>query len=203
MPTLTPVLTHVAWPTHPWPVTDQDKGWLRVHPAMTPDEVGMALYSLACHTHVGDDKPTTVAAALDVLTSNEDLYAPGGLLLEAPGVTVEPGCCCDLFEWRDWLHALDGLPVDLGHEPAAPLVEYAGDVVRVWANEDSPAQGHVDLRRDQLYDLLRPVQRALLGFLDAVQGWAHALMPERAAELVNAVDRGLSISAPLLVIDAS
>jgi hypothetical protein len=56
------------------------------------------------------------------------------------------------------------------------------------------------LNLDQLFGLLRQAQRDLLGFLDAVRAWAREFAPERGDQLVAAVDRGLSISAPLLVV---
>jgi hypothetical protein len=199
--TLTPVLERVAAslvPTYPWQVTDQDTGWLRVHTAMSPHEVGMAMYSLAFHT-CGDDVPTTVAAALAVVTGPDDLYVPGGLLLHDPstGVTVEPGCCCGLFEWRDWLGVLDGQAVWFGHDPTPGVEHLDGGGVRVWVDAEYRERGHVDLDRDQLAGLLVSAQQDLVGFLSAVRAWVQDLVPERVAQLVGAVDAGLSVSAPL------
>ncbi|MEU5721508.1 hypothetical protein ABZ783_06770 [Micromonospora sp. NPDC047738] len=189
-----------------WPVTADDAGWLRLHGAMRPAEVGMAVWSLLFHSGpIGDALavPDTPAEALRLLAGLDTVYAPGGLLLtdSTTGVLVEPGCCCDLFEWRDWLGTLNGLLVDLGHSPA-PEVEYHGEVVRVWAeggDEATPPADRacVDVDRAALSDLLRSAQRDLVGFLDVTRIWANEVAPQQADQFLAALDAGLAISEPL------
>ncbi|OKI77715.1 hypothetical protein A6A27_17320 [Micromonospora sp. CB01531] len=188
-----------------WPVTAGDAGWLRLHGAMRATELGTAVWSLLFHSGpIGDALavPDTPTEALRLLAGFDTLYAPGGLLLvDSAGVLVEPGCCCDLFEWRDWLGTLRGLSVDLGHSPA-PEVEYHGDVVRVWAeggDEATPPADRacVDVDRATLPDLLRSAQRDLVGFLDVTRAWANEVAPQQADQVVAALDAGLAISEPL------
>ncbi|MFC4021108.1 hypothetical protein ACFOW4_24640 [Micromonospora sp. GCM10011542] len=209
MLTLTPVVSRVGPDVLPfdlWPVAAGDLGWLRLHGAMQPAEVGVAVWSLLFHSApVGDDLavPNTPAAALRLLSEFDTLYAPGGLLLmdRTTGVLVEPGCCCDLFEWRDWLGTLHGLSVDLGHSPA-PDVEYRGEVVRVWTEGADVAtppadRTYVDVNRAALPGLLRSAQCDLIGFLEAARNWANRIVPEHADQFVAALDAGLQISEPL------
>ncbi|WP_371494756.1 hypothetical protein OG871_06085 [Kitasatospora sp. NBC_00374] len=212
MPRLIPVIARVA-PEYArcaaWPTAAQGDPWLPLHGSMTPEEVGAAVYSVVFHGVSGAmdqaDLPRTPAAALELLDGFEEFYAPGGLLVHDPGrgVLVEPGCCCDLFEWRDWLAALDGGPVDLGHDPG-PWIEYpGGGAARVWAwgAEDSAGRPtpvpHVDLSRDALPGLLCDAQRDLAGFLPRLRAWALTLVPDRADHVVAAFDRGLAIGEPL------
>jgi hypothetical protein len=215
---LVPVVERVAPDRGPfalWPVAPRDHAadrWLPVSGSMTPQEVGTAVYGFLAHSHLGQQgpMPPTAPAALAALIGLDTFYSPGGLLLrDGTWSGGAPGCCCDLFEWRDWLGALAGVPVDLGHGPA-PWIEYDGDLIRVWSasagdrtgDDAGPAERiepHFDIHRDALPELLYGVQRDLLGFLDVVRAWAERIDPGRADALVAAFDIGLTISEPLAV----
>lgn len=209
VPTLQPVIGRVAAHVMPfdlWPVAQPDTGWLRLHEAVTSAEVGMAVWSLLFHTApIGDDIPVppTPVEAVRLLVEADTLYGAGGLLLTdtTTRVAVEPGCCCDLFEWRDWLAVLDRRPIDLGHNPS-PEVEYRGDLVRVWTDSgddgNPPAsRAYVDLDSTSVPALLRSAQRDLAGFLAAADTWANSIAPTHASRFITALDAGLQISAPL------
>ncbi|MBB5968197.1 hypothetical protein [Planomonospora venezuelensis] len=116
-----------------------------------------------------DDLSITAAdvteAIEEYLTSgDEETYAPGGLLVASGDVVINPGCCVGLDEWRDWLGALDGRPVDLGHDPDV-LLENRGTVLRLWQDKDqllrgevpSPSERYIDIPREDLLGLLRGV----------------------------------------------
>ncbi|WP_432050649.1 hypothetical protein [Verrucosispora sp. NA02020] len=209
MPILEPVVGRVTAGIAPfdlWPITTPDTGWLTLNGRMTSAEVGMVVWSLLFHsTPTGEDLavPETPEAAFQLLASFDTLYAPGGLLLSdsTTGVVVEPGCCCDLFEWRDWLGALHGDPIDLGHSPA-PEVEYCGQVLRIWTDGGDSAspptdRTYVDVDRVALPELLQSAQGSLIDFLRVAHGWANEILPEKGACLVDALDSGLQISEPL------
>jgi hypothetical protein len=194
-----------------WPITAHS-GWLPLHGSMTSEEVGTAMYRLVCWNSNSDDPelPHSIAAAVDELVDGlvdqGRHYVPGGLLLHDPvsGVTAEPGCCCDLDEWRDWVAALSGHPVSLGHG-LAPLLEHRGDTVRVWARVDDEAEvlsgPCVDFELAALPDMLRSAQRDLIAFLDLTRAWAEDVAPDRAARLCAALDVELSITEPLPILD--
>ncbi|MFC4148587.1 hypothetical protein ACFO0M_20220 [Micromonospora mangrovi] len=209
MPILEPVVSRVAADIVAfdlWPVTTSDTGWLSLHGGMTSAEIGMAVWSLLFHSPPTRDDlivPETPEAAFRLLAGFDTLYAPGGLLLSDPmtGVVIEPGCCCDLFEWRDWLGALRGEPIDLGHSPG-PEVEYRGQVLRVWTDggdgaPPSPDRKYVDVDRAALPELLQTAQRDLIDLLRVAQGWANEIAPGQGAGLAAALDAGLQISEPL------
>ncbi|HEV2637006.1 MAG TPA: hypothetical protein VGX23_17765 [Actinocrinis sp.] len=170
---------------------------------MTIEQVGSAMFGFLAYSRFGEQGkvPSTARGALSLLTGLDEYHAPGGLLLRdcLSGTRAAPGCCCDLFEWRGRLGALDKLPVDLGHDPA-PRVEYNGDVVRVWSGEAGPDERtgtHTDIDRTALPAMLQAVRRDLFGFLEALHDWAAQIDPGQADDLVAAFDAGLAISEPL------
>ena len=60
----------------------------------------------------GQDGPgtATAAALIERMAASECLNAPGGLRLHdsLTGVTINPGGCCGLENWRDWQDVPDG-----------------------------------------------------------------------------------------------
>lgn len=191
-----------------WPV-EQGEFFLTVPRLPTPERVGAIVWALIWRSVTDDDLSITVTGATEAieayLTSGDGDYAPGGLRVRADDVVIDPGCCVGLDEWRDWLAALDGQPVDLGHDPDVWL-ESKGEVVRLRRDEDrllpegqlpGPSEQHIDIPRDALPDLLRSVQRDLAGFLAALHRWAQGIAPDLADQLVSELDRRLRISDPL------
>ncbi|WP_318218799.1 hypothetical protein [Streptomyces sp. SCL15-6] len=128
----------------------------------------------------------------------ERVIAPGGLRIRdtASGVTVAPGCCSGLEDWRDWLGLVNGEEPWLGHDPT-PHIEHLGAKVRLWPDEDPSEKSFIDLPLDQLPELLGSVRDQLVGFLAAVEAWAAQHAPALAARLVAKLDEDLAISAPL------
>lgn len=205
---LRPVITRISPDIEPfdlWPVTPFTPDWLPIHGGLAPGEVGEVVRALLFH-NLGPGKrrrqPPTPAAALRVLVEHEEeLYAPGGLMLSSSaGLQAEPGCCHDLFEWRSWWEVARGRVPDLGHAPC-PLVEHRGEVVRVWTSVETdtgePSGPHVDFPRAELPGMLAGARRDLLAFLGLLRTWADGVAPDLAGPFVAAVDRGLGISAPL------
>ncbi|MFF0175982.1 hypothetical protein Q3V37_25650 [Micromonospora profundi] len=114
-----------------------------------------------------------------------------------------PGCCAGLKDWRDWAQVSIGGSPWLGHDPG-PEVEVVGDDLRVW-QDGGPnrhhgrwAGVHIDLPHRALPGLLAGAQRDLVGFLDALSGWAARVgLEQRGTALVDAIDRNFAITAPL------
>ncbi|MFD4549950.1 hypothetical protein ACFWOX_05100 [Streptomyces sp. NPDC058467] len=167
---------------------------------LSPLEVGTAMAVLSGYntTHERHDPgPEEDAALLRRLVSVESVTAPGGLRLRdaATGVTVAPGCCFGLENWRDWLHLLDGETPWLGHDPT-PGVEHRGGLVRLWPDAERPAGPPIELPLSELPRLLGSVRSTLAGFLGLVERWAAEDFPSAlAAQLVAKLRADLAVSA--------
>ncbi|MFD5514302.1 hypothetical protein ACFWIB_42615 [Streptomyces sp. NPDC127051] len=128
----------------------------------------------------------------------ESVVAPGGLRIRdtTTGVTALPGCCFGLENWRDWGVLAGGEWPWLGHDPT-PRVEHVGTIIRLWPDTDRQEGPSIDIPRAQMPELLGSVQEELVAFLSAVGRWAGHWFPTVSASLVEKLDEGLAISAPL------
>ncbi|GIF67967.1 hypothetical protein Ais01nite_60020 [Asanoa ishikariensis] len=189
----------------PWPVAAAaPPSWLVVDGDRTEAEVGLFLAAAAD----GLDVPPSAGRdeIVDLVVSAETLLILGGVRLHdsETGAMVEPGCCNDLNDWREWLLVDAGRPPSwLGHDPS-PEVEFIGDLVRVWQDsvakrDQGPRAGlHVDLARAAVSAQLHAVQADLVGFLATLTTWAEdAGLGARVPALIETIDRHLAISAPL------
>ncbi|GAA2983877.1 MULTISPECIES: hypothetical protein [Streptomyces] len=88
--------------------------------SMSPLDVGSAMAMLADYNSPtgGDDRSLTDdGEAIRGLLETDEVIAPGGLCVRdiRNNVTVRPGCCCGLEDWREWLDVADGETLWLGH----------------------------------------------------------------------------------------
>ncbi|MFE5997419.1 hypothetical protein ACFQ6C_11110 [Streptomyces sp. NPDC056454] len=196
-----------------WPVVEpvrpaaggESPGYLALSGRLTPAEVGTALMLIAgCNgldpgADAGDDRPPRpadpLASFLHGLLTFDDLCAAGDLRVvdNSTGVTLLPGCCSGLEDWRDVHKAIDGTgQVFLGHDPG-PVVEVSGDSVRLVVDmerSDSPA---IEVSAAELRRLLDGVGRDLADFLGLVTGWARVHLPDRAEPVTDALARLLAV----------
>jgi hypothetical protein len=186
-----------------WPVADPAAvHLLALSGRMAPTESGTAMAVLTSYNDGGHEEregsEDSAAGRVGHLMTAERVIAPGGLRIRdtATGVTVSPGCCSGLEDWRDWLGLVNGEEPWLGHDPT-PHIEHLGASVRLWPDEDHPRENFIDLPLAQLPELLDSVRDQLVGFLAAVEGWAAQHAPALAARLVAKLDEDLAISAPL------
>ncbi|MGW1468283.1 hypothetical protein ACWCPT_28505 [Streptomyces sp. NPDC002308] len=188
-----------------WPVADLPPyQFMALSGRMSSLEVGSALAMLAGYNaRADDDIPATDAGgAVRGLLETDQVLAPGGLSIHdtRTDVTVRPGCCCGLEDWREWLDVADGGTVWLGHDPS-PRFEHADEVVRLWQDGGdagkAPSGQPVEIAVGELPALLRTVREELRGFLALTEQWAAHLVPALAGELVARLDEGLAIGAPL------
>ncbi|RSO08930.1 hypothetical protein DMH18_19140 [Streptomyces sp. WAC 06783] len=206
MITMQPVLEiHLPDDFALWPVTDfEPYTFLRLGGGMEMTEVGTAVAQIAFTNAVAPEDDTypppsdPYGAFLHTLLTSEHLVAAGGLRVHDAdtGVTVLPGCCDGLEEWREWHRVFDGAGfVGFGHDPS-PTAERRGDTVRLTVDawqEDSPA---IDLPVTELRHLLTDVERDLTAFLALATSWTAHHMPAQAATVTAALARCLDVHAP-------
>lgn len=187
----------------PWPVTALPPyTFLALSGRMPESDVGAAMALLTDWFATDPDDSGRVPDAAERvrrLIACDRVVASGGLRVRdaATGVTVNPGCCCGLEDWREWLRLLDGDPVYLGHDPT-PRVEIDGQVVRVWPDDAERPEGQpARLPLSDLPGVLDSVRTDLLGFRALAAGWAGRHVPSQAAELIARLDADLEIGAPL------
>ncbi|GAA2460250.1 hypothetical protein GCM10010405_50710 [Streptomyces macrosporus] len=157
-----------------WPVAGlPPHRLLALSPHMTPLEVGTALATLADYNSrtPDDHRPVTDAhERIRRLLETDKVIAPGGLRIHHTDidVTVSPGCCCGLEDWREWLDITNGDTPWLGHDPS-PRVEHADPVVRLWPHggdaADAPSERPIEIPVGDLPGILRTVRDGLHGFL--------------------------------------
>lgn len=189
-----------------WPVAGlAPYGFLALSARMTPLKVGSALAALsetnaaACGVErAGLDAEERIRLLLDT----EKLIASGGLRVRCTetGITVNPGCCCGLEDWREWADLPNGGTPWLGHSPS-PRIERADRVLRLWPDGGdspmTPAGPAVEIGMESLPGILRSVQQALREFVGSAERWADRHVPSLGAELAAKLDQGLTVSGPL------
>ncbi|MEE4490134.1 hypothetical protein [Streptomyces sp. BE230] len=190
----------------PWPVSVLPPyTFLVLTGRLSESDVGAAMALLTDWFATDPDESGCVPDAAERvrrLIAADQVAAAGGLRVRdaVTGVTVTPGCCCGLEDWRQWLRLPDGVHVYLGHDPT-PRVEFDGRVVHVWPDggddEERPAGQPIRLPLSELPGMLHSVRAELAGFLDLVARWADRHVPAQAAELVAKLDADLEIGAPL------
>ncbi|NUW36158.1 hypothetical protein HTZ77_32800 [Nonomuraea sp. SMC257] len=187
-----------------WPVAEPaGDGILALSGRMSPAEVGTAMAVIFGY----GDIPTTPTGELHQLLDRhladaETLLAPGGLRVRdtATGARILPGCCCGLENWREWRDVPHEKGIWLGHDPHTEVEHVAGAVrLRQGAGPPSlPSSQHeVEIRLDDLPDLLTTVQRRLQGFLGLVRPWASEISPRAADRLVAVLDESFEINGSL------
>lgn len=185
-----------------WPVADLPPyQFMALSGSMSPLEVGSALAMLADYNSrpAEDGRPLVDAGeAIRRLLETDKVIAPGGLRFHdtRTNVTVRPGCCCGLEDWREWLDVADGATLWLGHDPS-PRLEHADEVVRLWpdsADAQEKSGQPIEIVSGELPGILRAVQEGLQGFLLLTRKWAARHVPTLAEDLAVKLDEGLAIS---------
>jgi hypothetical protein len=184
-----------------WPVSaPADSPYLVLSGDLTPGDVGTAMAVIvSCNGDIlGKDgyevpKGPGPAWAIQRLMLAECLVAPGGLRVRDTGwgLTVNPGCCFGLENWRDWNEIADGQSPWLGHDPD-PWAEHLGSKIRIWpgkvrAGEAIPAAGPpVDIPAGDFLGLIAGAHQKLQDFLDLLEPWALPLAGQAATGLAPA-----------------
>ncbi|MFA1549902.1 hypothetical protein [Actinomadura chokoriensis] len=186
-----------------WPVAGSEPfGYLPLSGTLLPIEVGTAVMRIAEANDIDpeDGRPPRPAdplgAFLHGLLTMEPLFAPGGLRVidTATGITLLPGCCSGIEDWREWWSVVDGRASSgfLGHDPD-PCAERHGDVVRMIVDVERDDSPMIELPTADLRRLLAGVERDLIAFHRLAASWAERYVPDRAAPLAAALGRALDV----------
>ncbi|WP_319115504.1 hypothetical protein [Streptomyces caniscabiei] len=191
-----------------WPVSEHESyGYLVLDGRLTPAQVGTAVMRIAdCNDFEPEEEhgpcPTDpLGAFLHGLLTMPDLHAAGGFRVTdraTATVHVEPGCCCGLETWRDWLEVLDGSGFSgFGHDPSS-AAERVGDTVRLTFDADAKDGSPViELPVDDVRALVTGAQQDLRDFLGLAGDWAEQHLPTHAAAVTAALARSLDLHADL------
>ncbi|MDX3487395.1 MULTISPECIES: hypothetical protein [Streptomyces] len=191
-----------------WPVAEGTSSrFTALSGNLTSAEVGTALMLIARCNDIdpdpgaGDDRPPRpadpLASFLHGLLTFDDLFASGGLRVVdgSTGVTLLPGCCSGLEDWRGMYGVLDGTGSPfLGHDPD-PVVDRSGASVRLvvdFEQSDSPV---IELSAVELRRLLDGVGRDLADFLALASDWVRRHLPDHAEPVIEALVRVLAVPA--------
>lgn len=179
--------------TPPWPVAAVVPGEsIVLDGAASPEIVGLLAAQLARYNR--DSAPQgTAAEVLRAIVETVDLRLAGGVRVrDGAGNVVEPGCCCGVEEWREWLDVTDGESSPwMGHDPWG-WVEHEADTLRVCSGpEDDSQTGHgaatatIVIPRAELPRLLDGLRADLEGFVQRLREWAMEIDSDVAAPLAE------------------
>ncbi|MFE9242140.1 hypothetical protein [Nocardiopsis sp. NPDC006938] len=160
----------------------------RVEPVLElPDGAFLPLADTSPETFLGVWADYNRAASPHDLLRQEMTLVPGGLRATGPdGTVVNPGCCCGMEDWRDWLLLVERERIWMGHDPGVNQA-FADNGVLL-SQEGSKATVLVPL--PLLPVLLEGVRERMLGLLAGVG-------LEAGPEVAALLDRDLHVTAPL------
>lgn len=190
-------------PLCPWLIADsQAFSFIRLSGKMTDREVGLVFAQLVQYNHLESQGDTN--NVLHRVIQAQTLILPGGLQVKAAAdKVINPGCCCGLETWRDWLRfAKTGASPWLGHDPS-PWVEKVGGLVRVWSDEKSRKISHkkgvnifhIDFEQSKFEADLSKVQQDLSAFLVRSKAWAGRVGFAEPSKLSRKFDECFHISS--------
>jgi hypothetical protein len=178
--------------TPPWPVAAFAPGeWMVLHGGVTPEEVGSVVAQLVLYNRAPNGG--SARRVLERLSQKRRTVLPGGVRVrDGAGSVVEPGCCCGVEEWRQWLAVTDGETSPwMGHDPWG-WVEHEADGLRVCSAPEEggeqvhgPATATVCIPRAELPRLLAGIEADVRAFLPRLREWAVAIDPEYGARLAE------------------
>ncbi|MFD7441706.1 hypothetical protein [Streptomyces sp. NPDC059909] len=186
-----------------WPVAElRPYSFLALGGALGPAEVGTAVLSIAaCNDFDPDDDDRSARPAdplgvlLHGLLTRTVPFASGGLRMAdtATGITLLPGCCNGLEEWRDWDEVVDGDGwATFGHDPS-PLAERLGSTVRSTVDAEQDGSPVIELSVTELRRLLSDAERDMTDFIQVAGAWAARHLPDHAAPVTAALARALAL----------
>jgi hypothetical protein len=161
---------------------------LRLSKDTTAAEIGLIIAELISYNNL--ESKGNLADRLQEIIDYEDgdhiMGLAGGLRL----CGVNPGCCCGLEEWREWVIFLEtGQSPWTGHDSDSIVAEIVADRIVCFSDGYS-----MDFDKHHFASALIDVQKDLVDFLDRLEFWARDLEFDKADRLAAAFDRHFKIS---------
>ncbi|MFI5756481.1 hypothetical protein [Streptomyces sp. NPDC051569] len=103
---------------------------------------------------------------------------PPSLKDTTTGITIAPGCCFGLENWRDWLVLMNAGDPWLGHGTVTH-VERLGTLIHVWPDTDPSTRTPLAIPLVELPILLRAVHEQLNGFITLADSGPTTTRPRR------------------------
>ncbi|MGW4229253.1 hypothetical protein ACWEF9_08185 [Streptomyces sp. NPDC004980] len=186
-----------------WPVVESRRvGHLPLGGGLTAAEVATAVMRIAGCNDIDpehDGRPPRPAdplgSFLHGLLTFDELFAAGGMRVtdSSTGITLLPGCCNGLEDWRDWHEVLgERACASFGHDPD-PLAERLGDTVRLTVDAERSDSPVIELSATELGRLLDGAERDLAAFLALAGAWVSENLPGHSAPVTAALARALDL----------
>lgn len=180
-----------------WPVARVGSyGFLPLSGELTPAEVGTAVMGIARWNDTDPEhdgrppRPTDpLGAFLHGLLTHDNVFAAGGMRVtdRSTGVTLLPGCCNGLEDWREWYEVADGHGrACFGHDPG-PCAERLAGTVRLTVDVERSDSPVIELSVAELRRLLDDAGQDLADFHALAAAWVSAQLPDVAAPVAAAL----------------
>jgi hypothetical protein len=150
-----------------WAPSVNSQVWIELHGSTPLVDVARVVARVASYGH---DMPDSAKDAANLIIVDHCCAVAGGLIARKDALELEPGCCCGLESWRDWIGLRPGSPsVWLGHDPDQG-VDCGPDAAVIGREGRYPVQIAVDY--DELAKAVAGAESDLRAFLDRLRDWA-------------------------------
>ncbi len=132
---------------------------------------------------------------LSALTQKDEISLCGGLRISKSGKIIDPSCCSDFQDWREWELFLNG-DIDgvwLGHDPS-PWGEITNDEINVWSDEKgNPFRFKISSTKSEIEFSLKKIEIELLSVLRIIGDWAEIHLKADYIRFKNSIEQYLMV----------
>ena len=179
----------------PWPQAKclaPDYMW--VHPAMSDEEIGFVIGQfITCEVL---HKRLDARSMLQTILKADELILRGGLRVidEKNGLVINPGCCCGLENWNEWLDVPFGkCEIWTGHDPES-LIELNDGKIKIWQDRSLKNEVEsIEFTVDELIKGLKNVKKDLTDFLHRLGQWTKFIKPGLENQVVSHFAKSMNI----------
>ncbi|WP_321414289.1 hypothetical protein [uncultured Desulfobacter sp.] len=132
---------------------------------------------------------------LSALTQKDEISLCGGLRISKSGKFINPSCCSDFQDWREWELFLNGdiNGVWLGHDPE-PWVEMDNNEINIWSDLDkNPSKFKISSTISEIEFSLKKVEIELLSVSKIIDDWAKKNLNTEYAKFKDSIEKYLMV----------